>query len=83
MRKRNLSLQTTSEVFDTGKHREVIVEFSPAQPDLLILRLKGTRRSYPVPAASLYRFALAGAVEAQIRERKKARADARKGKSSR
>lgn len=72
-RRRNLKLETAGTVFDTGKHREVIVEFSPSSPDLLILRLKGTRRAYPIGTDAIYRRALAGAVDAERREKREAR----------
>lgn len=77
-RRRNLRLETTARVWDTGKHREVIVEFSPSSPDLIIVRLKGTRRSYPIGADAIYRLALVGAVDAARREMKAART-AKKG----
>jgi len=75
MRKRNLSLTTTATVWDTGKHREVILEFSPSAPDLVTVRLAGTRRRYPLDAASVYRWGVAGAVEAARRAKAKARKD--------
>ncbi len=70
-RKSNLKLATTAEVHDTGKHRRVIVEWSTGQPDLLTLRLEGTRRRYPVELGGLYKLAVMRDVEAQRRERKR------------
>jgi hypothetical protein len=72
-RKTNLTLKTGASVRDGGKDRNVILEWSPALDDLVTVRLSGTRRRYPVPVARIYRWIVAATVEAELREKKKAR----------
>lgn len=78
MRKSRLRLTTEAEVHDSGKYRSVTLEWLPSQPDLITLRLAGTRRRYPLELASLYRMAVGRSVEAERRERAKNR-KSRKG----
>jgi hypothetical protein len=72
-RKTNLRLETEAEVHDTGKHRRVILEWSTGQPDLVTLRLAGTRRRYPVDLAGLYRQAVLRMIDAERREKRRKR----------
>ena len=72
-----LRLETDATCFSKGKHRAVILEWSPQSPDLLLARLKGQQRRYPLSAAYLYHEAVAKHVEAERRAKKAAR---KKGK---
>lgn len=58
MRKTRLKLYTESTVFHSGKERAVVIEWAPGQPDLLTLRLKGTRGGgHTITPAAVYLIA--------------------------
>ncbi len=67
--------ETKGSLLDTGKDRHVIVSVDP-QLGLVSFRLKGTRRTYGLPATYLYihalqkHVALAKARKAEVRKRR-------------
>ena len=66
-RRTKLTFETNNEVRYRGKYRSVIVE---AQPEMALLRLRGTRTAFPVSWEALYH--LAAKLEAvRVREAKK------------
>ena len=54
---RTIHRETKGSLLDTGKDRRVIVSVDP-QLGLVSFRLKGTRRTYGLPATYLYMHAL-------------------------
>jgi hypothetical protein len=72
-RKTRLQLATGASVWDQGRSRGVVVEFVPAVPNLLTVRLEGTRRRYSIDTGDLYVLAVRKTIEAEKRERAKAR----------
>ena len=54
---RTVHRETTGSLLDTGKDRHVVVSVDP-QLGLVSFRLKGTRRTYGLPATYLYMHAL-------------------------
>ena len=54
--KQKVERETSATVFERSRRREVIVSIEP--PDLVGFRLKGTRRTYYLPADALYCAAL-------------------------
>lgn len=81
-RKRNLRLVTAASIFEQGKHRAVIVEFTPANPDLVTLRLSGLRSAYPVDLGRVFCWVQERAIEAERRAKARAKAEARKARAS-
>lgn len=71
-RKTNLRIETGASAFSLGKRREVILEFSSANPDVMTMRLKGTRHRTHFPIGKIYQIALDAEVRAE-RARKKAK----------
>ena len=71
MRKSNLTLRTPATVFDLGKHRAVIVEYSPENPHELVFRAAGCKRRYALTLDHLYNYAVRKAVEAERRQKKR------------
>lgn len=63
--------ETFAFVRELGKFREVIVTLEP--PNLIGFRLKGTRRTYYLEAASAYHAAVKAKVAADQREKRAAR----------
>mgnify|MGYP000930881598 CR=1 FL=1 len=72
-RKTALRLTTDATCFSKGKHRRVIVEWAPHNPDLLTVRLAGLRSRYPLSAAYIYHEAVEKHVKAERRAKKAAR----------
>ena len=72
---RTIHRETKGSLLDTGKDRHVIVSVDP-QLGLVSFRLKGTRRTYGLPATYLYmhalqkHVALAKARKAKVRKRR-------------
>ncbi len=72
---RTVHRETKGSLLDTGKDRRVIVSVDP-QLGLVSFRLKGTRRTYGLPATYLYihalqkHVALAKARKAEVRKRR-------------
>ena len=72
---RTIHRETEGSLLDTGKDRHVIVSVDP-QLGLVSFRLKGTRRTYGLPATYLYihalqkHVALAKARKAKVRKRR-------------
>ena len=50
---RTVTRETLATVFDQGRDRRVMVSVDPVG-SVVVLRLKGTRRSYSLPASYLY-----------------------------
>jgi hypothetical protein len=75
MLKRKLTRETSATIFESGRHRAVMVSLDP--PYLIGLRLKGTRRTFYLPVDRAYLAAVKAHVAAEAREkslrRKKAR----------
>lgn len=61
--KRKVALETEATVFERSVHRHVIVSVEPS--GLIGFRLKGTRRTYHLPADAGYCVALKADVTAQ------------------
>jgi hypothetical protein len=74
--KQRVIRETHGTVFSQGEDRAVIVSIEP--PNVLGFRLKGTRQTYYLTADGLFLQALRVYVDAEKRERAKAR-EARKG----
>jgi hypothetical protein len=53
-RKSRLKLETAAVIREQGKPREIVIEWSPGEPDVLWLRAKGMRTRYAVPLARVY-----------------------------
>lgn len=71
MRKSRLTLRTNGTVFEKGKHREIVIEWSPANADLITLRAAGLRTRYSLQLSELYERAVRLTVEAERRERRR------------
>ena len=72
-RKSNLTLRTGAVIVQKSKPRSVVIEWTPATPDLVSLRLQGTRQRFPVSAATLYTMAVQLHADRERAERRKAR----------
>lgn len=59
-RKTRLVFETEDTIFERGHSRQVIVE---AHPAYAVVRLKGTRRGFPICYAAVYHAAVSQAVE--------------------
>ena len=66
-RKTDLTLRTQGTVFELGGHRQVIVEFSPAQPDMIRIRAAGLKTRYTISTGDLYTMLVQRTVEAERR----------------
>lgn len=70
-RKTRLVFETDDFIYESGRQRQVVVE---ARPAYAMVRLKGTRRAYPICYAAVYHAAVRLQVEteraARARERK-------------
>jgi hypothetical protein len=62
--------ETNAKIFECSKHREVIVTLAP--PSQIGFRLKGTKRTYWLPAEACYWVALKAHTDAE-RKVKRAR----------
>ena len=73
-RKTRLVFETDDSIYGRGHSRQVVVE---ARPSYAMVRLKGTRKGYPICYAAMYHAAVRMAVEAEravkARERKAAK----------
>jgi hypothetical protein len=73
-RKTRLVFDTDDSIYERGHSRQVVVE---ARPSYAMVRLKGTRKGYPICYAAMYHAAVRLAVEAEravkARERKAAK----------
>ena len=74
---KKVARETGATVFER-KVRPVIVSFEP--PDLIGFRLKGTRRTYFLPAGSCYYMAVKGTVAAERAAKLAAKKKGKKGK---
>lgn len=73
MRKSRLRLETTATVREAGSNRTVVIHYAPNAGDILVLRAKGMRTSYPVSIEDVYHLAVRREVERVRRERKAAK----------
>lgn len=72
-RKTRLTFETAATVRERGRSREVVIE---AQPYLALVRLKGTRKTFPISYTTIYETA--ARIEAErVRAEKKAARKAR------
>ncbi len=76
-RKTDLTLRTQGTVFELGRHRQVIVEFSPAQPDMIRIRAAGLKTRYSISGGDLYTLLVRRSVEAERREQRALRGQKR------
>ena len=53
---KDVSRETTAKIFERSAHRTVIVTLAP--PCMVRFRLKGTKRTYTMDAATLYHLAV-------------------------
>lgn len=68
--------ESSDSIFEQRKARPVIITLNP--PNLVGLRLKGTLRTYYLPAEKLYRLAVQASIEHERKQRRarKARKEA-------
>lgn len=76
MLKRKLTRETSATIFESGRHRAVMVSLEP--PCLIGLRLKGTRRTFYLPVDRAYLSAVKAHVAAEAREKSQRRKKARR-----
>lgn len=77
--KRKITRETAKAVFDSTKHRAVIVTVDPSS-GIVSFRLKGTRRKYGLPASYLYMHACGKHVALEKANKAKAKKKKRKAK---
>jgi hypothetical protein len=68
--KTKVERETEATIFERSKHRPVIISFEP--PNLVGVRLKGTQRTYLLPADWLYYQVVRAEVSHDRQPRKKA-----------
>lgn len=68
--------ETHGTIFECGKHRPVIVSIEP--PNVIGLRLKGTRRTYFLTSEVAYMVALRAHLAALKKEKARAKKKARR-----
>ena len=69
-RKTRLIFTSADTIFETGQHREVVVE---AHPLHATLRLKGLRRGFDVPWSAIWGMAVKAQVDRERAEKKRAK----------
>lgn len=69
--------ESADRIHSAGRARAVVIELDPAMPTLVGFRLKGTRTTYRLPIAHLFREAVRNEQARQRAERKKQRQAAR------
>ncbi len=61
-RKEKIEIETVQTVFERSEHRRVIISIAPG--GVIGLRLKGTQRTYDLPADACYHAAVKAEVKA-------------------
>jgi len=75
-RKHRIRIESDDVVFSRGV-RAVILELSPKTPNLMILRLKGTRTAYPLEFSKAFDVAMHNAISKAQAEKRAARRKAK------
>ena len=68
-RKTRLAVETSNEVRSRGRYRAIVLEL---QPQIMLVRLKGTRTAFPISYEAIY-SAAAKLETARVRAEKKAK----------